>query len=53
MQARMKHPAMIVPDAMKALQALVAATKKSRRAGTDARTCEPARKPDQRLRRLR
>ena len=29
MQARMKHPAMIVPDAMKALQALAAATKKS------------------------
>ena len=30
MQARMKHPVVIVPDAMKALPALPAATKKSR-----------------------
>src|SRR5262245_20065525 len=37
MQARMKHPVMIVPDAMKALQALAAATKKS---GVPERTLE-------------
>jgi AhpD family alkylhydroperoxidase len=37
MQARMKHPAIIVPDAMKALQSLAAATRKS---GVPERTLE-------------
>jgi AhpD family alkylhydroperoxidase len=37
MQARMKHPVIIVPDAMKALQALAASTRKS---GVPERTLE-------------
>ena len=37
MQARMKHPVIIVPDAMKALQALAASTRKN---GVPERTLE-------------
>jgi len=37
MQARMKHPVIMVPDAMKALQALAASTRKS---GVPERTLE-------------
>ena len=46
MQARMDNPAMVVPDAMQALQALGDAASKAGRAGGDARagaTCAPAR----------
>ena len=49
MQARMKNPAMIYPDAMQAIQALQAATQKRRRAVNDTRPCPPACEPDQRL----
>ena len=46
MQARMKNPAIILPDAMQALQALGKATAQGRRAACDhasSSTCAPAR----------
>ena len=46
MQARMKHPVVIVPDAMKALPAQAAATKESRvpwTARSSSSTCAQAR----------
>jgi hypothetical protein len=52
MQARMNHPVMVVPDAMKALQALGDLTKNGL-PGKAARTGASARQPDQRLQRLR
>jgi hypothetical protein len=52
MQARMNHPAMVVPDAMKTLQAL-SVLPQGMPAGKTARTRASARQPDQRLQRLR
>ena len=52
MEARMKHPAMVVPDAMTALQAVGKAV---HTAGVAAahRPGAPAGQPDQRLQRVR
>jgi hypothetical protein len=52
MQARMNHPAMVVPDAMKTLQALGALTHNGLPEKL-LRTGASARQPDQRLQRLR
>jgi hypothetical protein len=49
----MKNPAMIIPEALQAIQTLHSYRRKRRRTVDDGRAYSPAREPDQRLRRLR
>ena len=53
MQARMKHPVMVVPDALKVLHALGDADPRTSLPEKLLRTRASARQPDQRLQRLR